>query len=118
MRFGRKKRDPLEAYGDVPTKDRQVLQALIDHGADLSAPRHVLHFLYVASEEVGRSAAASAPDWQASVKPPVDGYDTWSLVFERHGYLLTPENVKNDAVRFAAIAEAAAGTYDGWEASV
>ena len=45
MRVGRKKSDPLEAYGDVPAKDRQVLQALIDHGADLSAPRHVLHFL-------------------------------------------------------------------------
>lgn len=44
MRFGRKK-NPLEAYGDVLEKDRQVLQALVDHGADLTAPRHVLHFL-------------------------------------------------------------------------
>jgi hypothetical protein len=118
MRFGRKKSDPLEAYGGVPAKDRQVLRALIDHGADLRAPRHVLHFLYVDSEELGRAAAASVPDWVAAVKPPVEGYETWSLVFERHGYVLTPENVKNDAERFAAIADAASGTYDGWEASV
>ena len=117
MRFGRKK-NPLEGYGEVLDKDRKVLQALIDHGADLSAPRHVLHFLYVESENSGRAAAASVPDWEASVKPPVDGYETWSLVFERHGYVLTPENVKNDADRFAAIADAASGTYDGWEASV
>jgi hypothetical protein len=117
VRFGKKK-NPLDGYGEVLDKDRKVLQALIAHGADLSAPRHVLHFLYVESEDAGRAAAASVPDWEASVKPPVEGYETWSLVFERQGYVLTPENVRDDADRFAAIADAAAGTYDGWEASV
>lgn len=52
------------------------------------------------------------------MKPPVEGYDTWSLVFERHGYVLTPDNVKHDAKRFTATADSASGTYDGWEASV
>ncbi len=118
MRLGRKKNDPLGKYVDLAARDRQVLQALVDHGADLSAPRHVLHFLYVESEEAGRTAATSVPAWEASVKPPVAGYDTWSLVFERQGYVLTPENVKNDAARFAAIAESSSGIYDGWEASV
>lgn len=117
--FGRKRKSQLRAYRSARPEDQLVLAALVDAGADLAAPRHVLHFIYdLADEATAGRAATGAADWEATVGPPPDGYDTWSVTFERSGYVLTPENVAADADTFSALAAEVGGTYDGWEASV
>ena len=117
--FRRKKKDPLAGYESARPEDRQVLTALLNAGADLAAPRHVLHFIYdLVDEASARQAAAEVEGWQTSVKPPPEGYETWSVTFERQGYVLSPENVAADAAAFSAAASAHGGHYDGWEASV
>jgi hypothetical protein len=117
--FRRKKNDPLAAYTATRPEDRQVLAALINAGANLTEPRHVLHFIYELVDETNARAAADAvAGWQATAKPPPEGYDTWSVTFERHEYVLIPDNVAADAATFGAVATAHGGQYDGWEASV
>ncbi len=117
--FRRNKNDPLAAYEAARPEDRQVLAALLDHGADLTQPRHVLHYVYsLADATVARAAAAAVREWQSTVKPPPEGYDDWSVTFERHDYVLNPENVAADAATFARVAAAHGAHYDGWEASL
>lgn len=96
-----------------------MLAALIDAGATLTEPRHVLHFIYEFVDESAATAAAGAvADWQSTVNPPAEGYDTWTVTFERHDYTLTPDNVIADADLFSRTAHTHGGNYDGWEASV
>ena len=117
--FGRKRNDPLAAYESARPEDRQVLTALINAGADLTEPRHVLHFIYELADEAAAGQAADAVGgWQSTAKSPPEGYETWSVTFERQGYVLSPENVAADAATFSAAAAAHGGHYDGWEASV
>lgn len=117
--FRRRKKDPLAAYELARPEDRQVLAALLNAGADLTRPRHVLHFIYeLADESSARKTAEAVGGWDATAKPPPEGYDTWSVTFERHNHLLSPENVASDASTFTSVAEAHGGHYDGWEASV
>jgi hypothetical protein len=117
--FRRKKNDPLAAYESARPEDRQVLTALMNAGADLTKPRHVLHFIYeLADEAAARQAANAVGGWQSTVKSPPEGYETWSVTYERHDYVLTPENVAADAATIGAVATGHGGRYDGWEASV
>lgn len=117
--FRKKKSDPLAAYAAARPEDRQVLAALIGHGADLTQPRHVLHFVFgLSSEEAASRLAAAGGEWNATAKTPPEGYDDWSVTFERENYVLTPENVAADATLFARLASEHGGVYDGWEASV
>ena len=96
-----------------------MLAALLNAGADLTEPRHVLHFIYELVDEAAATRAADAvARWRATVKSPPEGYQTWSVTFEREGYILTPENVAADAATFSATASTHGGLYDGWEASV
>lgn len=116
--FGRKK-SQLGPYKGARPEDRLVLAALVNAGADLSQPRHVLHFVYEFADEASAlSAAGAVPMWQSTVNPPVEGHNTWTVTFERRDYVLTPENVAEDAELFLAAAQAHGGNYDGWEASV
>jgi len=117
--FGRKKKSQLGPYETARAEDKLVLAALVDAGADLAEPRHVLHFIYELADEAAASGAANAvADWQSTVNPPLAGYDTWTVTFERHDYPLTPANVVADAALFLRTAGVHGGHYDGWEASV
>lgn len=116
--FRRRKQRGLEDYAGVRPEDLKVLAALVAHGATLSEPRHVLHFLYLPDEAAARAAAAEAPEWTSTVSAPADGYRNWSLVLEREGYRLTPDNVRRCAEEFSELAATYSGRYDGWEASV
>ncbi len=114
-----RRNNSLAAYAGARAEDRQVLRALLNHGADLAQPRHVLHFIFgLADEPAARALASAGGEWQATAKPPPDGYAGWAVVFERHGYVLTPENVTGDAAHFVRLAAAHGANYDGWEASL
>ena len=117
--FGRRRKSQLGPYESARPEDVLVLAALVNAGADLSQPRHVLHFIYDYPDEASAQQATTAlPGWEATTAPPPEGYNTWSVTFERQGYVLTPDNVTTDAAAFLRVAAETGGRYDGWEASV
>jgi hypothetical protein len=109
-----------DTYAAVAQDDRQVLAQMVGLGADLSQPRHVLHYLYVATQEAADAASTTATDagWEAEAQPSAAGDGTWCVLAQRHGYVLAPDAVIADRALFAGLATTHAGEYDGWEASV
>jgi regulator of RNase E activity RraB len=102
-------------------KDLLVLDQLVKAGADMTAPRHVLYFLYLPDQERAAAAAAEAESkgFEAGVREPLSEYpDQWSLVCERHDYVLDLETVRVNTDAFEELAARHGGDYDGWEASV
>ncbi|NNE94599.1 MAG: ribonuclease E inhibitor RraB, partial [Acidimicrobiales bacterium] len=92
---------------------------LIDHGADLTAPRHVLHYLYFSDEQSAQMAAAEvAAPFSAEVRSPSEGVTEWLVLCEAHDHMLNPETVRGDTDFFESLAERHGGDHDGWEASV
>lgn len=99
--------------------DLLVARHLVANGADLSEPRHVLHFLIFPDDRAERAAAAAAADgWEVRVVAPDEEEPTWSVVCERQDVVLDPDGVRDTRIRFEALAEDHGGNYDGWEASV
>ncbi len=128
FRFGRNKKnddapvDP-EARSEklgIRYKDLQVLYHLIDQGADLQKPRHVLYYLYFATRD---SAEAAAEDGRASgyrcdVRDPIPERPAdWRVVCERSDAVLDPGTVIAADNLFQGIAERLGGDFDGWEAA-
>ena len=102
----------------IKHKDLLVLKQLIDHGADITAPRHVLHYLYFAQEESARQAAREvAAPFSSDVRTPEAG-DKWLVVCEAHNHTLSPETVRGVSDFFESLAGRHGGQHDGWEASV
>lgn len=102
-------------------KDLLVLDQLVKAGADMTAPRHVLYFLYLPDQERAAAAAAEAESmgFEAGVREPLPEYpDQWTLVCERHDYVLDLETVRVNTDTFEELAARHGGDYDGWEASV
>jgi hypothetical protein len=104
----------------VKYKDLLVLGQLLDAGAQITQPRHVLHYIYVSD---ATTAAAAADDvrrygFQGTVKePPPEHGDHWLVLCERHDAVLDLEFVRTCGDWFDALAERYGGEYDGWEAS-
>ena len=123
--FSRKRdRQPVDLEQRSPQtgvkfKDLLVLEQLVRAGADVTAPRHVLYYLYF---DGGAEAAAAASDAEAlgfdvTLREPAGGdLDNWSLVCERHDYVLDLDVVRDNTDTFEAIAARHAGDFDGWEA--
>ncbi len=98
--------------------DQLVLRQLVSRGADLTKPRHVLHYLYFADEIDARAAAevVDQSEWEATVRPPNETIAEWSLRAE--GYrVIGATTVEAFRAWFAQIALDHRGEYDGWEAS-
>ena len=100
--------------------DDQLLRQL-SHMSDLSAPRHWVHYLYIADEAAARGAALaiSAAGWELQqVAESAAGGPEWVVVAERHGAITSPETVREARVFFEGVAAHwPGGDYDGWEAS-
>lgn len=107
-------------YEAVGVGDREVLTAMLDHGARLDEPRHVLHYVYVPDEEVAAAAAdeLAGSGWDIEVREPSGGSSQWLVLCQRDGYVLTPAAVEADRGTFERISARYGGEYDGWEASV
>ncbi|HKY76329.1 MAG TPA: ribonuclease E inhibitor RraB [Acidimicrobiia bacterium] len=102
-------------------KDLAVLGSLMEAGADLAEPRHVLHYLYFKSREAADAAAAEGRHrgFDAAVRAPLpEDPDHWRLVAQRHDVVIDVATVRNHGDFFDGLAEHHAGEYDGWEASV
>jgi hypothetical protein len=98
--------------------DQLVLRQLAGRGADLSKPRHVIHYLYFAAEVDARGAAdvVEQAEWETTVNPPDETIAEWSLRAE--GYrVVGSATVEAFRAWFEQIAQDHVGEYDGWEAS-
>ena len=124
--FRRRKKEEIDLESRSPQvglkyKDLLVLEQLVKAGADVTQPRHVLHYLYFPDEDRAGLAAqeAASGGFEVSVREPLPQYpEQWTLVCERHDVVLQPETVRDTTDYFETLAESHGGDYDGWEASV
>ena len=105
---------------DLGWDDQSALTALVCAGADLDQPRHVLHYLYVLSEDAAYLAATemSAAGWFVEIDAPESGDPDWLVLAQDLSSVLTPGRVLETRVFFQRLANKYVGEYDGWEASV
>lgn len=98
--------------------DRLALRQLAGRGADLAKTRHIIHFLYFATEDDARTAAAAITEasWTATVEHPTDTIDQWCVRVDGHR-TVAPETVAAFRSWFENVAAAHGGEYDGWEAA-
>jgi len=111
LRYHRPPKTPQEA-------DALALRQLESRGADLSLPRHVIHFLLF-EQERDAHAAASAVDggsWTTRVDAPGQTLAEWSLRVDGHR-VVGPDTVATFRAQFEQLAAAHDGEYDGWEAA-
>jgi hypothetical protein len=110
IRYGGAPKTPEEA-------DRLALRQLAGRGADLSKPRHVIHFLYFATEPDARAAAeAIAETWTTHVEAPDETIEQWCVKADGNR-TLGPDTVAAFRAWFESIAAQHGGDYDGWEAA-
>jgi Regulator of ribonuclease activity B len=98
--------------------DSLALRQLAGRGADLAKPRHVIHYLYFASEEAARAAADAITEgsWRATVEPPTETIAQWCVQADGDR-TVGPETVPAFRSWFDGIAAEHGGEYDGWEAA-
>ena len=98
--------------------DELALRQLAGRGADLAKPRHVIHFLYFASESDARAAADAVTEgsWTANVEPPTETIHQWCVKADGQR-ILGPETVAAFRSWFENLAAQHDGEYDGWEAA-
>ena len=124
--FRRRKRDEVDLESRSPQlglkyKDVLVLEQLVKAGADVTQPRHVLHYLYFPDQDrAGRAAGeAASRGFEVTVREPLPQYpEQWTVVCERHDVVLQLETVRDATDYFETLAGSHGGDYDGWEASV
>jgi hypothetical protein len=124
--FSRSRRQPVDLENRAPQtgvkyKDLLVLNQLRQAGANLTAPRHVLYYLYFNNRATAESAASAATGsaFAARVREPIpEDPDKWGVVCERKSYVLSMDIVRDNTDYFESLAAQFGGVYDGWEASV
>ena len=98
--------------------DALILAQLRSAGADLTRPRHVVHYMYVPDEYRARAAASaiSAAGYETRVGEPLPGYETWSVIAETTA-IVDATTVVPTRATLEGIAAEHDGEYDGWEAA-
>lgn len=98
--------------------DRLVVRQLQGRGADLSQPRHVIHFIYFADESDARAAAdeIDRAGYDATVLDPTEDVAEWTVRAESYR-VVGFGTVETFRAWFEQIAGDYRGEYDGWEAA-
>jgi hypothetical protein len=98
--------------------DALALRQLAGRGADLSKPRHVVHFIYFQSPEDAHAAAEAieAASWRAAVEPPQETIAEWCVRADGQR-VVGAETISAFRSWFEHVAAEHAGEYDGWEAA-
>lgn len=98
--------------------DALALRHLASRGADLTQPRHVIHFLYFSEEHDAREAADVSRDagWKVAVEPPTESVPVWTVRADATRVVNT-STVESFRAWFEHVAEEHRGEYDGWEAA-
>ena len=109
-------------YGGAPQTpqdaDSLALRQLASRGADLTKPRHIVHFVLFTDEASARAAeeAIEAGGWRATIEPPGEADAEWSVKADGHR-TVGPDTVAAFRSWFEDVASTHGGEYDGWEAS-
>jgi hypothetical protein len=108
-------------YGGAPSTpeeaDLLALRQLQGRGADLSKPRHVVHYLYFPSERQAQEAAEAIGNvWRTAIEEPADATSQWCVKADGNR-TIGPEIVSGFRAWFVKVANDHGGEYDGWEAS-
>jgi Regulator of ribonuclease activity B len=104
----------------VKYKDLAVLSQLIDGGADLSQPRHVVYYSYAPREETAQEMRREAEHrgFATTVREPLPtSPGQWAVISETRA-VTSPDFVRESDDFFQNLADRHAAEYDGWEASV
>jgi len=98
--------------------DSLALRQLAGRGADLTKPRHIIHFLFFADEATARVAADAIEEsaWKTAVEPPTEAIAEWCVKADAHR-IVGPETVAAFRTWFENVATEHGGEYDGWEAA-
>ena len=119
MRLFRRDRADRRPGKTPQDADKLALRRLKMVGADLSLPRHVIHFLLFESESDARAAAATIEAggaWTTHVDAPSETLEEWSVRVDGHR-IVGAETGAAFRAQFVQIARAHNGEYDGWEAA-
>ena len=111
IRYHRPPKSPEEADG-------LALRQLATRGADLSKPRHVIHFLLFEDEANARTAEEEIGEgsWSTRIEPPTEALAEWSVRVDGER-IVRAETIAAFRAQFEEIAKRYSGEYDGWEAS-
>jgi len=98
--------------------DRDVLQRLRQDGSDLSQPHSVEFFLHFPTREVALRIAdvVSADGFKASIGP--GGGSTYHILLAAKEMVPVASEIAVIGMRFAGLAAAEGGTYEGWTATM
>ena len=106
--------------GAAPTpdaKDEQVIAAIGAHGADLTRPREIIHYLYFPTEAGTRAVVQILDRPDRFVHAVIDPDRGNSKVTIKHTDVLTIELIRALRSEFENAARSFGGEYDGWEAA-
>lgn len=98
--------------------DRLVVRQLEGRGAELSLPRHVIHFIYFPRETDARDAAGELDQagYDATVTSPTEEIAEWCVRAEAYR-VVGFSTVEGFRAWFEQLAAEYRGEYDGWEAA-
>jgi len=110
IRLHRPPKSPQEA-------DSLALRQLSARGANLTKPRHVIHFLFFALEADAEAAAEAirATSWDARLEPPTESRPEWTVRADDER-IVSVDTVSAYRSWFEQVAIQHHGEYDGWEA--
>ena len=110
LRYQRLPKTPQEA-------DALALRQLTMRGANMTKPRHVVHFLLFEDEANARAASEtiSATSWSATVEPPTETRVEWAVRAD-DDRIVSADTIAAYRSWFEQVAEQHHGEYDGWEA--
>lgn len=99
--------------------DRETLDAMKKHGADLSKPTEISFYLYFPAEDDAENAAAELrrSGYGAEVRPPLPNFDEW-LCYASREMVPTPKGIDDARSELESLADRFGGDFDGWEAAV
>jgi hypothetical protein len=99
--------------------DRITLRKLQGYGADLTKPRHVLHFLELSSGSLAEAVAEELEraGYEATVVRPTDPNHTGWTVRAEGNRIVDQTTVPAMRAWFEALAARHNGEYEGWEVS-
>lgn len=98
--------------------DRLALRQLQSLGADLTKPRHVIHFLYFQDGGASHRAAEAIEEagYSTKVVEPDERFREWRVHAEATR-VMSETTVDGFRSWFEQVAERWGGEYDGWEAA-
>jgi hypothetical protein len=110
IRYHRPPKTPQEA-------DALALRQLESRGANMTKPRHVVHFLLFGDEADATAASETirATSWRTSVEPPTETRAEWAVRADDER-VVSADTVASYRSWFEQIAVQHRGEYDGWEA--